>query len=81
MSKQLTEGQRLARATVRAAMREVIRRVDEFDCRRNSIQFTAQFHLSCVHDQSARFGNPPGTNLVDVPVYSGAIERRFTPCL
>lgn len=76
MSKRLTEGQRKARACIRAAVREVIRRVDEFDCRRNGIEFSADFHLSCVHDQSARFDKPPGTVLVDCPVYSGRIVRR-----
>lgn len=77
MTKRLTEGQKKARETIRAAAREVVRQVDEMNCRKNATEFTAWFHLDCVSfDERHKYnGHLIGQN---VPVFSGAITRRAT---
>lgn len=74
MGKKLTDGQKKARAAVRAAAREVIRRVDEMDWRRECTEFAADFHLSCIRYDKALFYGKPAS--MDMPIYSGHIVRR-----
>lgn len=74
MAKRLTEGQKKARAAVRRAAREVIRRVDEMNWRKECVEFAADFHLSCIrYDKAKIYGEPCA---MDYPVYSGHIVCR-----
>lgn len=74
MTKQLTEGQKLARKAIRIAAMEIIRQVDSLEWRHDCVEFSADFHLNCVrYDKGTFYGKPCATGM---PVYSGHITTR-----
>ena len=77
MAKKLTDGQRLARAAVRAAARDVIKKLDELECRRECVFFETHFHLKCWRfDRGHAFGRPIQSGM---PVYAYAWSGRREP--
>jgi hypothetical protein len=67
MTKKLTEGQKRARAVIRAATRRIIAELDEWRDPDRYVDFTADFHLDCIrYDGQLYAGRPWGTSW---PIY------------
>lgn len=77
MTRRLTDGQKKARAVVRAAAKKLIQELDAYSGRRESVLFEAHFHLECWRfDKGYAFGFPIKSGL---PIYAYSWAGRREP--
>lgn len=67
MTKRLTEGQKLARAAIKASVRKLLKELDTHRSNEAYVDFTTYFHMDCVrYDLAKIYGEPCAMN---VPIF------------